>query len=120
MPTHHPNWIATSTATRHGGTHQGNRLLRATAAHTHQEFTTRALTSPSFGLRIKSNGTTTNVTYERIRGNCLDQLTKVIEHPDIIYEFFPTLGCDVLTESCRLIFSAVLLVYHPLGPVNGR
>ena len=35
MPTHHPNWIATSTATRHGGTHRGNRLLRATAAHTH-------------------------------------------------------------------------------------
>ena len=35
MPTHHPHWIATSTATRHGGTRRGKRLLRATAAHTH-------------------------------------------------------------------------------------
>ena len=33
--TPHPNWIATSTATRHGGTHRGNRLLRAATAHTH-------------------------------------------------------------------------------------
>ena len=36
--THHPNRIATSTATRHGGTHRGNRLLRATAAHTQNQF----------------------------------------------------------------------------------
>ena len=34
---HHPHWVATSTATRHGGTHRGNRLLRATAAHAHWE-----------------------------------------------------------------------------------
>ena len=31
LSTHHPSWIATSTATRHGGTHRFNRLLRATA-----------------------------------------------------------------------------------------
>ena len=34
LPTHHPSWIATSTATRHEGTHRGNRLLRASASHT--------------------------------------------------------------------------------------
>ena len=30
----HPSWIATSTATRHEGTHRGNRLLGPTAAPT--------------------------------------------------------------------------------------
>ena len=35
LPTHTPSWIATKKATRHGGTHRGNRLLRASATHTH-------------------------------------------------------------------------------------
>ena len=30
-----PKLDSYSTATKHGGTHRGNRLLRATAAHTH-------------------------------------------------------------------------------------
>ena len=30
--THHPSWIATSKATRHGGTDRANRLLRAAAS----------------------------------------------------------------------------------------
>ena len=38
LPTHLPSWIATSTATRHGGTHRGNRLLRAPATQIQQQY----------------------------------------------------------------------------------
>ena len=38
LPTHRPSCIATSTATRHGGTHRGNRLLRAPAIHTQTQY----------------------------------------------------------------------------------
>ena len=37
LPTHTPSWIATKKATRHGGTHRGNRLLRASATHTQDQ-----------------------------------------------------------------------------------